>query len=100
MAGFRVKIGFPDEWVDYASLELRPDAPYYANVAAAKRFEFRRALRRMNAPVDRERWFMAHAWVNAYYPIPARSSSADVCSLRFSIRMRNGRQLRRHRRQM
>jgi len=67
MAGFRVKIGFPDEWVDYASLELRPDAPYYANVAAAKRFEFRRALRRMNAPVDRERWFMAPQQVNAYY---------------------------------
>ena len=67
MEGFRVKIGFPDEWVDYASLELRPDAPYYANVAAAKRFEFRRALRRMNAPVDRERWFMAPQQVNAYY---------------------------------
>ena len=67
MAGFRMKIGYPDEWVDYETLELRPEAPYYANVVAAKRFEFRRALDRMNAPVDRETWFMAPQQVNAYY---------------------------------
>ena len=82
-----MKIGFPDEY-DHAA-ELRPDAPYYANVAAAKRFEFRRALRRMNAPVDRERWFMAPQQVNAYYhPTLNDRLPRRFCSLRFSIQMR------------
>jgi putative endopeptidase len=67
MAGFRVKIGFPDEWIDYADLEVDASAPYYANVLACKAFEHKRELKRMNAPVDREMWFMAPQQVNAYY---------------------------------
>jgi len=40
MSGFRVKIGYPDEWIDYAALSVDPAAPYYSNVLAAKKFEF------------------------------------------------------------
>ena len=67
MRGFAVKIGYPDEWIDYADLALNASAPYYANALAADRFEFRRVLRRIDAPVDRSRWFMAPQQVNAYY---------------------------------
>ena len=59
MAGFRVKIGYPDEWIDYGALTLDASAPYYTNVLAAKRFEFERTLKRINAPVDKTMWFMA-----------------------------------------
>lgn len=67
MAGFRVKIGYPDAWIDYATLVVDGGGSYYANVVAAKRFAHERALARMDAPVDRERWFMAPQQVNAYY---------------------------------
>ena len=67
MSGFRVKIGYPDEWKDYAALELAADAPYYSNARAAQMFEHERMLARIDAPVDRERWFMAPQQVNAYY---------------------------------
>ena len=67
MAGFRVKIGYPDEWIDYSSISIDADAPYYTNVLAAKRFEFERTLKRINAPVDKTMWFMAPQQVNAYY---------------------------------
>lgn len=67
MAGFRVKIGYPDEWIDYAALEIDAAAPYYTNVLAAKRFEFQRTLKRIDAPVDKGMWFMAPQQVNAYY---------------------------------
>ena len=67
MSGFRVKIGYPDEWKDYAALELAAEAPYYSNARAAQMFEHERMLARIDAPVDRERWFMAPQQVNAYY---------------------------------
>jgi predicted metalloendopeptidase len=67
MAGFRVKIGYPDIWTDYDKLKVLADAPYYANCLAAQRFEHARMLTRIDAPVDRERWFMAPQQVNAYY---------------------------------
>lgn len=57
----------PDEWIDYAALSLDAEAPYYTNVLAAKRFEFDRTLKRINAPVDKSMWFMAPQQVNAYY---------------------------------
>jgi len=67
MAGFRVKIGYPDEWIDYERLVVDASGSYYANVVNAKLFEHHRMLNRMNAEVDRERWFMAPQQVNAYY---------------------------------
>ena len=68
MAGFRVKIGYPDAWIDYETLVVeKGDRSYYANVLAAKRFAHERTLKRMDQPVDRERWFMAPQQVNAYY---------------------------------
>jgi putative endopeptidase len=67
MSSFRVKIGYPDEWIDYAALVVQKDGSYYANVVAAKKFAHARSIARVDAPVDRERWFMAPQQVNAYY---------------------------------
>ena len=79
MEKFNVKIGFPDKWVDYSKLQiihaesiadLNSDAPHGGhlhNLFSVNQFQFQQELDRMNAPVDRTRWFMTPQTVNAYY---------------------------------
>lgn len=66
MERFAVKIGFPDRWIDYSSLEVT-EGQHVANLLAARQFDFKLELARMNAPTDRARWFMTPQTVNAYY---------------------------------
>ncbi len=61
-----VKIGYPDKWRDYSSLEIKRQ-PYILNVLAAQAFEVRRRLARIGKPVDRDEWGMSPPTVNAYY---------------------------------
>jgi len=66
MNKFRVKIGFPDTWIDYSSLKL-VDGYHFENITAARKFNYQLEINRINAPTDRERWFMTPQTVNAYY---------------------------------
>jgi predicted metalloendopeptidase len=66
MERFKVKIGYPDRWLDYSTLAVQ-DGRHLENVFAARRFQFNLELSRMNAPTDRSRWFMTPQTVNAYY---------------------------------
>jgi putative endopeptidase len=66
MEKFKVKIGYPDVWRDYSELIVEENK-HVANVIASRRFDFQLELRRMNAPTDRQRWFMTPQTVNAYY---------------------------------
>ncbi|KAK3238265.1 hypothetical protein CYMTET_51709 [Cymbomonas tetramitiformis] len=66
MAAFGVKIGYPDKWVDYSTLQLDRNG-YGANVRRCEAFDFQRMLARLDVPVDRSRWLMAPQVVNAYY---------------------------------
>jgi predicted metalloendopeptidase len=61
------KIGYPDTWLDYATLEVRSSTPNAANVLAAREFEGRRQLAKIGQPVDRGEWGMTPPTVNAYY---------------------------------
>jgi putative endopeptidase len=62
----RDKVGYPDKWRDYSSIQIdRND--YYGNVTSATRFDLRRQLARIGKPVDLDEWFMSPATVNAYY---------------------------------
>lgn len=61
-----VKIGYPDKWKDYSSMEVVPDN-YITNVRSAKLFEFRRDLAKIGKPVDKTEWGMTPQTVNAYY---------------------------------
>lgn len=61
-----VKIGYPDKWKDYSSMEVVPDN-YLKNVRAANAFEFRRGLDKIGKPVDKGEWHMNPQTVNAYY---------------------------------
>jgi putative endopeptidase len=59
------KIGYPDHWRDYSSLEIRPD-DHLANVERAAAFELNRQLQKIGKPLDRTEWGMTPPTVNAY----------------------------------
>ena len=63
---FTPKIGYPERWRDYSSLEISAD-DLLANVQAAGEFEFARELKKIGSPIDRDEWFMTPQTVNAYY---------------------------------
>lgn len=64
--GFGYKIGYPDEWRDYSSLDLH-DGEWLGNRLAAQMFEFDRHMALLGKPVDPHEWGMAPHVVNAYY---------------------------------
>jgi putative endopeptidase len=63
---FRPKIGYPETFRDYSSIDVRADDLWH-NVGAAAAFEHDRQLAKIGSPVDRDEWFMLPQTVNAYY---------------------------------
>jgi endothelin-converting enzyme/putative endopeptidase len=60
------KIGYPDRWRDYSSLEIvRDDA--LGNSLRSNTFGYRRQLAKIGKPVDKTEWLMTPPTVNAYY---------------------------------
>lgn len=60
------KIGYPDKWRDYSSVNIvRDDA--LGNEERAAGFEFHRRVNKIGKPVDRTEWVMTPPTVNAYY---------------------------------
>jgi putative endopeptidase len=66
LAAFTNKIGYPDKWRDYSTLNIQP-GPFINNVMAVRRYENRRNLAKIGQPVDRTEWGMTPPTVNAYY---------------------------------
>ncbi len=65
-----IKIGYPDEWKDYSTLEIIPaenGGSYLSNIMATARWKRKKDLDRIGKEVDRQEWFMAPQVVNAYY---------------------------------
>ena len=60
------KIGYPDKWRDYSSVEIERD-DFLGNAERANRFEARRQLVKIGKPLDRGEWGMTPPTVNAYY---------------------------------
>ncbi len=60
------KVGYPDKWKDYSTVEIKPD-DFAGNVQRAEEFEWRRDINKIGRPVDRTEWFMSAPTVNAYY---------------------------------
>lgn len=70
LANFTVKIGYPDEWKDYASMEIKgkdEGGTYLDNMYNVSRFFHLRDLGRIGEKVDSKEWFMPPQMVNAYY---------------------------------
>jgi predicted metalloendopeptidase len=63
----RNKIGYPDRWRDYSSLELTPSS-YFANASAVAEYDLDFAADKIGRPVDRTEWtFLSPQSVNAGY---------------------------------
>jgi putative endopeptidase len=63
---FTQKIGCPDKFRDYSSVEIKRD-DYLGNVRRAAAFEQHRQFARVGQPVDRTEWHMTPPTVNAYF---------------------------------
>jgi Predicted metalloendopeptidase len=61
-----VKVGYPDKWIDYSTLQIGTDS-YYENMMNAKTFAAKRDMNKIGKPVDRTEWGMTPQTVNAYY---------------------------------
>jgi len=66
LASFTYKIGYPDKWKDYSSINIEPGT-LIENVMAAALYAHQEALNKIGKPVDKSEWFMTPQTVNAYY---------------------------------
>jgi putative endopeptidase len=62
----RNKIGYPNQWRDYTTLEIKPD-DYFGDVSRSTRFEDARQWHKLGKPVDLNEWGMTPPTVNAYF---------------------------------
>ncbi len=67
LAVFHVKIGYPDKWKDYSSLQIDPSLSYYENIKRATAWHSDDQMSEAGKPVDKEKWGMSPQTVNAYY---------------------------------
>jgi len=74
LSTFIVKVGYPDKWKDYSSLEINDDS-YYANMVRAQEFAFADMMKDLGKPVDNTKWYMTPQTVNAYY----NPSTNEIC---------------------
>lgn len=71
LAAMQVKVGYPDRWIDYSSLEISRDS-YIRNVWNANVFEFKRDMAKAGKPIDKGEWVMTPQTVNAGY-VPSKN---------------------------
>ena len=67
LAAFTVKIGYPDKWKDYTSMEIDPSLSYYENMHNVSMWHQKDTYSKWGKPVDRTEWGMTPQTVNAYY---------------------------------
>lgn len=66
LATFHVKIGYPDKWKDYSTLDIKNDS-YWANMERANEWNHAEMIAKAGKPVDKDEWLMTPQTVNAYY---------------------------------
>ena len=63
---FIVKVGYPDKWRDYSTLEIGKN--YWENIKATAIWSMHDMIeKKLNKPVDNTIWYMTPQTVNAYY---------------------------------
>ena len=63
---FIVKVGYPDKWRDYTTLEIGRN--YWENIKASAVWSVHDMIdKKLNKPVDNTVWYMTPQTVNAYY---------------------------------
>jgi putative endopeptidase len=63
---FIAKIGYPDKWRDYSTLEIKAD-DLIGNLQRIAAFGHAYEVAKIGKPVDRDEWHMTPQTVNAYY---------------------------------
>ena len=63
---FTPHVGYPDKWRDYSGLVIKRD-DLVGDIERSDAFEWQYRLGRMDAPVDRNEWYMTPPTINAYY---------------------------------
>jgi endothelin-converting enzyme/putative endopeptidase len=64
--GIRNKIGYPDKWRDYSSIEISP-TDFAGDMERTGAFELHRQINKIGQPVDHGEWMISAATVDAYY---------------------------------
>lgn len=64
---FTVKIAYPDEWEDYATLMIKEGNSFAENMLAVRVWERDKNLAEIGEPVDKSEWGMPPQMVNAYF---------------------------------
>lgn len=73
---FYVKIGYPDQWIDYSALNIDETLSYYENLVRATQFMSHYYIdKRVNKRTDRTEWLMKPQTVNAYY----NQTTNEIC---------------------
>jgi len=81
LASVAFKIGHPDKWLDYSTLEIvRGDA--LGNRERASSFELRRQLSKIGKPVDRREWSMTPPTNDASYDLQMNTIEVPAGILR------------------
>jgi putative endopeptidase len=60
------KVGFPDKWKDFSSLDVDRKS-YVLNILRAQAWWYNREVKKLGKPVDRTEWDMTPQTYNAYY---------------------------------
>ncbi|MES2649336.1 MAG: M13 family metallopeptidase [Bacteroidota bacterium] len=66
LAAMKKKVGYPDKWKDFSSLEITPKS-YLQNLVNANRFWLQYEWNKLGKPVVRDEWDMTPQTYNAYY---------------------------------
>ena len=65
LAAINLKVGYPNVWIDYSSVEIGDN--YIQNTWNCAAFNYQRNLDKIGKPVDKEEWGMTPQTINAYY---------------------------------
>jgi putative endopeptidase len=66
LAAMKKKVGYPDKWKDFSSLNITADS-YLQNLLNANEFWLKYNINKLGKPVDRDEWEMTPQTYNAYY---------------------------------
>jgi putative endopeptidase len=66
LASIKKKVGYPDKWKDFSSLQI-DKGPYVLNMLRAHRWWNSYQMNKLGKPVNRDEWEMTPQTYNAYY---------------------------------
>ena len=66
LAAFKTKIGYPDKWEDYSTLEIKAD-DLVGNLMRSGQLSHQKSIEKLGDPIHTWEWGMTPQTVNAYY---------------------------------